>query len=217
MLSDDVARRLLELRESRKLTRKDVSQRLANLGLRKITPAALNNIETGRRDESGRRRREVTVDELIDLSIVLNVPPVLLIAPVGSADRVEVLPGRADDAWTTYRWLIGELPTEMLSEDRDPAVIYSRSDESGRAISAYRRHHNAIYNYLVQRGTDPDMARKQLPIAAGARIEMHQTGQWLPPLPEDVRAEITTALNAWGYVDRGDGSIEPIPTPGGQP
>lgn len=210
VLSDDVARRLLQVREALKLTRKDVSQRLEDLGLRKITPAALNNIETGRRDEAGRRRREVTVDELIDLAIALQVSPSMLVAPLGTDERVELMPGRTDDPWTTYLWLIGEFPTEVLGIQRDPEVIYRRSDDSGKVVATYRKHYAALHGYLTFRAQNPEAASRQLRSIAAARIEMHRAG-WPPPtIPDAVRPLLDAPLKAWGYVADGD-KLTPVP------
>lgn len=45
-----------------------------------VTAQSVSNIETGRRGKDGRRRRFVTVDELIALAVALQVAPVHLLS-----------------------------------------------------------------------------------------------------------------------------------------
>lgn len=57
-----------------------------------ITAQSVSNIETGRRDKDGRRRRFVTVDELIALAVALQVAPVHLLSKPLPPDELP-LPG----------------------------------------------------------------------------------------------------------------------------
>lgn len=83
------------MRKKQGLTAAQLAEYCANLGYPELTTQALSNIESGRRDKAGKRRRYVTVDELIALSRALEVAPVyLLIPPLPSPEQP--LP---DDAW----------------------------------------------------------------------------------------------------------------------
>lgn len=212
MLSDLVAAELVRRRRLAGLTREQLAARCAEVGWPNLTFGVIGSIETGRRvNPDGPRRREVTLDEWIGLSLALDMPPALLVSPIGDPP-IEIVPGRPDDTWTTYRWLIGELPTEMLGADRDPSVVAYRTDDVTSPIGTYRRHHFALANYLTFRGTarDTDAQRQMAPLAA-ARIEMHRAEWWMPSLPADVRAGLDEPLAAWGYRQGDDGSLIELP------
>ncbi|WP_371547974.1 helix-turn-helix domain-containing protein [Streptomyces sp. NBC_00554] len=78
--SDIAAERIREIRRKRGLTASQLAQRCADIGAPEITTQSVSNIETGRRDKEGRRRRFVTVDELIALAVALGVAPVHLLS-----------------------------------------------------------------------------------------------------------------------------------------
>lgn len=213
--SDVVGEQVIRLRKRAGLTREQLAVRCTELGWPALTFGAISSIETGRRDkDTGRRRRHITVEERDVLAAALGVPPALLEAPLGSTEPVEALPGRLDDAWTVYRWQVGEFPTEMLGKQRDPAVNYFRSDQAAKVIGTYRRHHNALYGFLVHRTQNPSETGKHLALLAAARIEMSRDGWWLPPLPDDVRDGLREPLLAWGYREDNPGELVEIAPPG---
>lgn len=109
MLSDVVADEVSRLRRARGMNRDQLGDECTALGV-VLSGSAIANIETGRRDPEGRRRREVTVDELVVLAKALRVPPVLLLFPLGTRDTVEVLLGRHVEVWQALQWFIGEAP-----------------------------------------------------------------------------------------------------------
>ncbi|GGL30343.1 hypothetical protein GCM10010095_14340 [Streptomyces anthocyanicus] len=78
--SDIAAERIREVRRKRGLTAAQLAKRCADIGAPEITAQSVSNIETGRRDKEGRRRRFVTVDELVALSVALEVAPVHLLS-----------------------------------------------------------------------------------------------------------------------------------------
>lgn len=123
--SDVVAERVREVRRKQGLTAAQLAEFCARLGYPELTTQALSNIESGRRDKDGRRRRYVTVDELIGLARALEVAPVyLLIPPLPSPDNP--LPGDAAEisalarVWQAFikgeRPLPGMDPQRFLSE-----------------------------------------------------------------------------------------------------
>jgi transcriptional regulator with XRE-family HTH domain len=140
-LSDTVAERISILRRRRDLNREQLAERCAKLGYPALTAPALANIETGRRDKAGRRRRDVTVDELVVLAAALRVPPLLLMFPIGEAQRVEVLPGRRNTGWDAAKWFIGELP-ESVAE-------YEEWARSAAALSRHRQHDEWAATWLM--------------------------------------------------------------------
>lgn len=81
-----------------------------------LTPDALTNIESGRR-QGGVRRRTVSVDELAVIANALGVPPVVLVAPVLSQQEVQVLPGDSPvSTLAALEWWTG-LGTPVRQED----------------------------------------------------------------------------------------------------
>ncbi len=64
------------MRKARGWQPADLAARCAELGHEELTENVIENIESGRRDKGGRRRRSVTVDELRVLADALGFSPV---------------------------------------------------------------------------------------------------------------------------------------------
>lgn len=201
--ADAIGRRVRDLRRARKLTVQQLSDALAEHGVI-INRPVLSNLENG-------TRHTVSAAELMVLARALDVPPLLLILPLGSSEQVEVLPGVVDDAWTAYRWFVGELPAELLGAERDPAVRWSRVDDAGRLVDTYKVHHNGLHGFLaasVGRSEDDRRRLQSLGALAGARMKMHREGWLLPPIPDDVRPDLDAELRRWGFRVDGNGIAE---------
>jgi len=84
-LSDAVAARVREARRRRNWLTGDLAARCADLGHPELTRAVLENIESGRRDKDGRRRRYVTVEELRVLADALGFSPADVLGDAPSA------------------------------------------------------------------------------------------------------------------------------------
>lgn len=74
-VSDIVASRVREARRGRRWQVADLAARCAELGHPELSTAVIQNIEGGRRDKDGNRRRAVTVDELRVLADALGFSP----------------------------------------------------------------------------------------------------------------------------------------------
>jgi len=72
-LSDVAADHIRELRKARGWSVAALAAQCAESGHPELTRAVLENIESGRRDADGRRRRDISVDELHVLAAVLGV------------------------------------------------------------------------------------------------------------------------------------------------
>jgi transcriptional regulator with XRE-family HTH domain len=108
-VSDLVAARIHALRLRRGWSARDLAERCAELGANQLTAAVIANIETGRRDANGRRRRDVSVDELLALAQALEVPPFDLIR-IQAADRpinVQITPLVSASRDELTSWLRG--------------------------------------------------------------------------------------------------------------
>lgn len=110
MLSDVVADQVRHYRDAREMRRVDLAIRCSELGWPALTEGALFNLETGRRNAAGIRRREVTADEIMVLAAALDVPPVTLMLPIGESAAVEILPGRTVPVAEAADWISGEDP-----------------------------------------------------------------------------------------------------------
>ncbi|MGW1277949.1 helix-turn-helix transcriptional regulator [Streptomyces tsukubensis] len=107
--SDVVAEQMRKHRARLGLTREQLAEECARLGRPDLTYSAITNIENGRPNKEGKRRREVSVDELLVLGLALAVPPLLLALPLGSEETVSTVPA-ADprDPYTVWKWFTGE-------------------------------------------------------------------------------------------------------------
>lgn len=193
-VSDRVAEQVSTLRRSARLTREQFSARCRGLGL-DLSPAALTNIETGRRDSTGRRRREVSVDELVVLAAALNVPPLQLMYPLGAVPKVEMLPGVTTETWTAYRWAYGEQTRITDSETDQREWWRGRADQ----LDAYQRHTDAAGRYLHHlhgddlTGDSSVQAGRSLRDLVQVREDMARRGWSLPVVPADLTDELTSA------------------------
>jgi transcriptional regulator with XRE-family HTH domain len=92
-ISDLIADQIRDLRRREGLTREELAAAARGQGLpATFTAVALGNVETGRRDHEGRRRREVTVDELAALAAAAGRSPLDLLGAAGElfgAERAE--------------------------------------------------------------------------------------------------------------------------------
>jgi len=85
--SDYAASRIREVRRLRNMSTSDLAARCAGLGVPRITMAVIENIENGRRNLEGQRRRTVSVDELMVIALALNCPPLYLLIPPEDMDQ----------------------------------------------------------------------------------------------------------------------------------
>lgn len=109
--SDLVAERVKAVRKARGMTAQDLAFKCASaeVGAPEITTQTVSNIETGRRDKDGRRRRAVTVDEFMSLAVALDVAPVDLLIPSDLADDAQfsIAPGVDATAQVARDWVAG--------------------------------------------------------------------------------------------------------------
>lgn len=87
--SDLAGARVREARGRRGWTARQLAERCIKAGAPGLTASVIANIETGRKDAAGQRRRDITIDELLALAYVLEIPPVALLAP-GEGGRIQI-------------------------------------------------------------------------------------------------------------------------------
>jgi 8-oxo-dGTP pyrophosphatase MutT (NUDIX family)/transcriptional regulator with XRE-family HTH domain len=92
----------------------------------KIPRAVIANLENGHRES-------VSVAELTVLARALDVPPLLLLYPVGRQEDVEVLPGRHTSPWDALMWFSGMTTRPALPTGSSSAVQIYQAHEMLRA------------------------------------------------------------------------------------
>lgn len=109
-----VAEEVRAARHRRRLSTQKLADACAQLGV-PIDRSVLANLEHG-------RRSFVTVAELSVLALVLHVPPVALIFPLGRSETVEIVPGLTVPAVEALRWFVGDRPVDGIAWE-DPAFV----------------------------------------------------------------------------------------------
>jgi len=120
----DVALNLKRIRTAAGLTQAELSARIGDLGY-KILPASIGKIET--------QDRRVEVDDLMVLSVALNVSPLSLLLPWTARPRLQAsVTGwtRHETSEALWRWGTGDQPLEMSEQLED-----AESD-----VSVFRDH-----------------------------------------------------------------------------
>jgi transcriptional regulator with XRE-family HTH domain len=126
--SDTVARRVKHLRRRKGWSARRLAEACAATGSPQLSESVIANIESGRRDEYGRRRRDVTVDEAVGFARALDVPLIHLL-PVHldpGATEVTLDFATAEELWaflnaaeTVTRGLRQLRPLGWFREDDD--------------------------------------------------------------------------------------------------
>ena len=91
-----------------------------------IPRATIADLENG-------RRAHVSVAELLVLAAALEVPPLALMLPVGTAETAEILPGLERGTWEAAKWVTGE---EMFPGDIKRGEVIVRVTD----LALYRLH-----------------------------------------------------------------------------
>ena len=86
-------------RERRGMSHVELVERVSALGV-EMQRTTLINIEQG-------RRKAISVPEVYAFSYALNIPPILLLVPLGNVDSVEILKGKTVAPWVATKWVQG--------------------------------------------------------------------------------------------------------------
>ena len=105
-VSDLVAENIREARKRRGWKPAELAARCADVRAPDITENAIENIESGRR-ANGRRRRDVTVDELLVLAYALDIAPVYLICGLDDTTEIPVTPQLSVTSIEARNWIHG--------------------------------------------------------------------------------------------------------------
>ena len=115
--SDVAGLRIREARKAKGWLVRDLAGHCAKAGIPRITATIITNLETRRRAS-----REITVDELLAIACVLDVPPLQLVSPLGADERLEITPGVKKDMLEASGWIADDAsvlgPVRMARDGR---------------------------------------------------------------------------------------------------
>jgi transcriptional regulator with XRE-family HTH domain len=147
--SDVIGARIKEVRRRLDWTAERLAEECRRVGATDMTAAVIANIETGRRRADGRRRREVTVEELVLFAKVLSTAPVHLMVPVTESTYQLTPDGAGVRASRARGWVRGFDP--ISSTDR--RIFFSEVPEEELRVPDWQRR--ALEAEIDQRGGQP--------------------------------------------------------------
>ncbi|MGW6879271.1 helix-turn-helix domain-containing protein [Streptomyces goshikiensis] len=188
--SDAVAQRAQELRKRQGLTAKDLAERCRLIGAPGLTASVIANIESGRRDLNGRRRRQVTLEEWLILAQALNVAPIHLLVPIGGdKDDYKIVP-KGPTPHGTHRAPLGEIRAWVRGETTlhgtDERLYYSEvpqgewetADDRALKLIRYKEQQLEFFRalgWVNEQGVITSSARDDLPVKTDDDREQGET------------------------------------------
>jgi transcriptional regulator with XRE-family HTH domain len=206
-ITRSIAGEIRQRRKARGMSAEDLAAACSDVGM-PIPRSTLADLENG-------RRASISVAEWLTIAAALDVPPVVLLCPVGTAETAEVLPGAEAPAYRAAQWVAGEAPlrhpgrADVLTDwlpafgPGAPLLAYRLNDAAARdQLDATGRAHR--YQDLAsgaategERAAYEAAARAQQAAAdkaldEGERVRGWASGEgWLPPPPIRMRTVTT--------------------------
>ena len=210
--SDLAGQRIREIRQRRGWTARELADECAKVGASHITATVITNLETRRR-----LTRQITLDELLVLAHVLQVPPLLLFVPLDDAEVLEVAPGVELGALDAAAWVadddvllsqfVGErhrVPTRnedgaIRREAARPLTLVRELRMLDRRIKSYDKEFSE--SHAEQFADTEERTRKGL-TAFGVRLRYFS--DWLASLgySPPAFAEAEEILRRWNIDDK---------------
>lgn len=122
--------------QGRKLTTQALADRTAELGY-PMDRSVIAKLEKG-------HRQTITVPDVLVLAQALEVPPLLLLLPLGEQDSFEAAPGKDVSTTEALRWFLGERPL--------PGTTWEGLDteDGSPTIARYRVHQQEVERWFGQ-------------------------------------------------------------------
>jgi transcriptional regulator with XRE-family HTH domain len=138
-VSDHVAEKIREARKQRGWSTADLAQRCG------LSRAIIENIEGGRRDADGHRRRDVTVDELFAISEALNIGPLILLPArkIDSVDRERVMQAVGRDL-AKDRERLANLAGEIARFEEERRATEDRLEKNSWLLEQLRQDNQSL-------------------------------------------------------------------------
>jgi len=153
-----IAAEIRQRRKARGMSAEDLAAACSDLGM-PIPRSTLADLENG-------RRASISVAERLAIAAALDVPPVMLLCPVGTAETAEVLPGAEAPAFRAAQWVAGEAPLRHPGR-ADVLTDWLPTVGPGAPLLAYRLNDAAARDQLDAAGR----ARRYQDLATGAATE----------------------------------------------
>jgi transcriptional regulator with XRE-family HTH domain len=147
-MASTVAAEVRRWRRQRQLSAQQLSDATKRLGYH-VPRAVITNLENGRRDS-------IDIAELLVLGAALNVPPLVLVTPVGHQEMTEILPNLITSSWLARGWVLGALPMAhaefsdtAFADGRAPIAMY---DIHASLLKEHERLRESVRLRLEARG-----------------------------------------------------------------
>lgn len=151
-LTTVIAGQVQRIRGERRMSAQQLADATAELG-HPVARSVIANLESGRRDT-------VSIAELLVLARALEVPPLLLVFPVGRERMTEVLPGKVTGTWAAAKWFTGEEPFPVQMSDG--AWASAGFDEWQEAATNYFREQDKLFDSWNHARRRVEEARRQV-------------------------------------------------------
>jgi transcriptional regulator with XRE-family HTH domain len=194
MLSDTVGKMITTWRQRRGWNRERLAEECSKAGMPELTHAVLTNIESGRRNKDGARRRTVSVDELTVIAYALNIPPILLLVPYPEEENCEVLPNKEVATYGAVQWIQGirifpgsadEIGSQQTWQEASYPLLFLLNHNS--AMDAYIRALGDAHEIQDSESTSQELASMRAweaeRIIVATRDAMRKNKFPLPKLP----------------------------------
>ena len=184
-VGDVVATQVRKYRLRREWSIRQLAEECAKLGAPQLTSASLGNIERGQDQDAKRKRRDVTVEELMVLARALGVAPLLLMVPLeGGRPQVEMVPGEPWLVWDAAKWITGEAYPEGEVETFFAVPVqlnreYQRLEDRYVFLMADDLFASSSDAEVAARKDEKERIKYRV---LALRAEMERRGMPLPPL-----------------------------------
>jgi transcriptional regulator with XRE-family HTH domain len=213
--SDLAGRRLEQIRRRREWTRKELADHCAAIGAPHITAAVITDLETRRRST-----RQITIDELLILAYVLEVPPLFLLAPTDGTEKLQISRDVEKDSIEASAWIADDAGKEaevMPGEVDLVRTNFVKYPQETSSVTLLRYIADAVRRIgrLEDRRTNwrdnpdwqqrnPDLGRFLTTYIVRHGLRIAQLCAWLDKLgytPPDLPPEVTATLKGANVPD----------------
>lgn len=128
-----VAERTKHFRTQRGWNQPELAERMRKAGHKGWNRSIVANLESG-------RRATVTIDEVFSLAHVLDVPPLMLVIPLGIDEKFYVTPAVTFDTEHVFYWAKGEIARlDRSAADMTAALSWTNANAAPAAYASYGR------------------------------------------------------------------------------
>lgn len=171
------------------MSAQELSDACTALGL-PFSRSTIANFESG-------RRPTLSVAELLVLARALQVPPVLLVFPLGIAEQSEISPGEVVDTWDAAQWWGGDYVEAVPAESAVTIVADYRAHDD--LVRRWRRTQDQLARARASGEDSEELMSTQEHLISvmrsalfAMRRRMQVDGYKPPRLPADLAAILDT-------------------------